>query len=148
MLSFIRNILIYISICMQAQYLTQRFSLTGQPCVRVRLFSAISVRPIHIVWTFSRRSRHKCIFLYREWTQFVNIEKIDGAIELNFLKRKIILSHSKFFWYVYMIQICCDRPFFWSYFVNYEIRILLNTDKYFVINAEYFSYNLNQDCYN
>ena len=38
----------YISICRQAHYSTQRFLLTGRPCVRTRLFSAISM--IHCMY--------------------------------------------------------------------------------------------------
>ena len=35
------------SICRQAHYLTQRFSLTGRACVRIRSFSAITMYSIY-----------------------------------------------------------------------------------------------------
>ena len=40
----------YISICRQAHYSTQRFSLTGRACVRIHSFSAMSIHSIRSTW--------------------------------------------------------------------------------------------------
>ena len=52
-LSFIRDIKKNIYICMEAHYLTKRFSLTDRPCVQIRSFSAMSIHSILL------RQRHR-----------------------------------------------------------------------------------------
>ena len=46
-----REFFMNIPICKQAHYLTQRFSLAGRPCVRIRPFSATSIHSI--VWWYN-----------------------------------------------------------------------------------------------
>ena len=100
-LSFIQEIFENISICRQAHYLTQRFSLTGRPCIRISSFSAMLIQSIVWGWTSNSYVKPIMIQLKRIIRTICNSSRLEHTTPF-FSNLKII----KVSGYVYVFDMC------------------------------------------